>query len=217
MPGEFAVIGLGQFGQAICRSLAAQEQSVLAIDRDMEVVEEAQDYVDAAVQADTTDEEAIFGLRIERMSCVIVAIGAHSMEASIMTTALLAEMDVPRIVARATNDLHSRILHQVGANEVINPEKQMGTRLARRLAQPSIVDQLDIGNAELAEVEVPERFIGKSLVELDLRNQFRVSVLAIRRGDVVDANPRPQDELESGDILVVIGLPDAINRLASLA
>ncbi|MFW6057720.1 MAG: potassium channel family protein [Persicimonas sp.] len=217
MPGEFAVIGLGQFGQTICRSLAAQEQSVLAIDRDMEVVEEAQDYVDAAVQADTTDEEAIFGLRIERMSCVIVAIGAHSMEASIMTTALLAEMDVPRIVARATNDLHSRILHQVGANEVINPEKQMGTRLARRLAQPSIVDQLDIGNAELAEVEVPERFIGKSLVELDLRNQFRVSVLAIRRGDVVDANPRPQDELESGDILVVIGLPDAINRLASLA
>ncbi len=217
MPGEFAVIGLGQFGQTICRSLAAQEQSVLAIDRDMERVEEAQDYVDAAVQADTADKETLHGLHIERMSCVIVAMGARSMEASIMTTALLAEMDVPRIVARATSDLHARILRSVGANEVINPEKEMGTRLARRLAQPSIVDQIDIGGAELAEVEVPERFIGKSLVDLDLRNQFEVSVLAVRRGDVVAANPRPRDVLESGDILVVIGRPDAINRLASLA
>ncbi len=217
MSGEFAVIGLGQFGQAIATSLAAQGQAVLAVDRDMVPIEEIQDDVDAAVQADATDENALYGLRLEQMSVVIVAMGAHSVEASILTTALLKEMGVPRIIARAANDLHARILRSVGASEVIDPEQEMGTRLARRLSQPSIVDQIDLGNAEIAEVEAPEAFVGQSLAELDLRNQYRVSVLAIRRGDSVDANPRADHRLESGDVLVVIGLREAVNRVAALA
>lgn len=217
MSGQFAVIGLGQFGQAIATSLAAQGQAVLAIDNDMGHIEEIQDDVDAAVQADATDENALYGLRLEQMSVVIVAMGAHSIEASILTTALLKEMGVPRIISRASNDLHARILRSVGASEVIDPEQEMGKRLARRLSQPSIVDQIDIGNAELAEVEAPEAFVGQTLAELDLRNEYRVSVLAIRRGDDVDPNPRAQDRLESGDILVVIGRPEAVNRIAALA
>jgi trk system potassium uptake protein TrkA len=217
MTGEFAVIGLGQFGQAIATNLAFQGQSVLAIDNDMAHIEEIQADVDAAVQADATDENALRGLRLEQMSCVIVAMGAHSIEASILASALLKEMGVPRIIARASNDLHARILRSVGAHEVIDPEQEMGMRLARRLSQPSIVDQIDLGNAELAEVEVPEAFVGKSLIDLDLRKRYKVSVLAIRRGDDIDPNPRAEDTLDSGDILVVIGRPEAVNRVAALA
>jgi trk system potassium uptake protein TrkA len=217
MTGEFAVIGLGQFGQAIATHLASQGQSVLAIDKDMAHIEEIQDDVDAAVQADATDKSALYGMRLEQMSCVIVAMGAHSVEASILATALLKEMGVPRIIARASNDLHARILRSVGASEVIDPEQEMGLRLARRLSQPSIVDQIDLGNAELAEVEVPEVFVGRSLADLDLRNEYKVSVLAIRRGDDIDPNPRAEDHLDSGDILVIIGRPEAVNRIAALA
>lgn len=215
MPGEFAVIGLGQFGRAVARSLAAQDQPVLAVDQDLEIVEEFDTVVDAAVQADATDEEVIEGLRLPRMSCVIVAIGVNSMEASIMTTALLAEKEVPRIVSRAINGLHERILRAVGAHEVVNPEREMGARLARRLAQPSIVDQLDLGEAELAEVEAPEAFVGRTLADLDLRRAHGVSVMAIRRGDDVEPNPRADETIESGDILVVIGSTEHVNRLAA--
>ena len=217
MAGEFAVIGLGQFGMAVAKSLAAEDQSVLAIDNNMDHIEEVQDMVDAAVQADATDEEALYGLRLEQMSCAIVAIGVHSMESSILATAILKEMGVPRIIARATNELHARILSSVGASEVVDPEEQMGRRLARKLSHPSIVDQFDMGNAELAEVTVPEAFVGQTLAELDLRNQYKVSVLAIRSGNDIDANPRAEDRLESGDILVIIGRPVAVNRVAALA
>jgi trk system potassium uptake protein TrkA len=215
--GETAVIGLGQFGQAVARSLASQGQPVLAVDNDMDHIEAVQDVVDVAVQADATDEDALYGLRLEQMSVAIVAMGAHSVEASILTTALLKEMGVPRIIARASNELHARILRSVGANEVIDPEQEMGRRLARRLSQPSIVDQIDLGNAELAEVEAPEAFVGKTLAELYLRNEYRVSVLAIRRGDTIEANPRAEVQLVSGDIMVVIGRPEAVNRIAALA
>lgn len=217
MSGETAVIGLGQFGQAVARSLASQGQPVLAVDNDMDHIEAVQDVVDVAVQADATDEDALYGLRLEQMSVAIVAMGAHSVEASILTTALLKEMGVPRIIARASNELHARILRSVGANEVIDPEQEMGRRLARRLSQPSIVDQIDLGNAELAEVEAPEAFVGKTLAELDLRNEYHVSVLAIRRGDTIEANPRAEVQLVSGDIMVVIGRPEAVNRIAALA
>lgn len=217
MPGEIAVIGLGQFGQAVARSLAAQGQSVLAIDNMMDSVEAIQDDVDVAAQADATNKEALYGLRLEQMSCVIVAMGAHSMEASIVATALLSELGVPRIIARATNDLHARILRSVGASEVIDPELDMGKRLARKLSQPSIVDQIDLGDAEIAEVEAPQAFVGQTLAELALRNEYDVSVLAIRRGDEIAPNPRANATLQSGDILVVLGRPDDVTELASLA
>jgi trk system potassium uptake protein TrkA len=217
MAGEFAVIGLGQFGMALAKNLAAQGQSVLAVDNNMEHIEEIKDEVDAAVCADATDEDALYGLRLEQISCVVIAIGAHSMQASILATTLLSQMGVPRIIARAVSELHARILNAVGATEVVDPEQEMGLRLARRLSQPSIVEQLQLGNATLAEVEAPQVFVGQNLIDLDLRNRFRISVLAIRRGDDVNVNPRAHDEIESGDILVVIGQPEAVNEVASLA
>jgi len=215
-PGEFAVIGLGRFGRALATSLIREGQVVLGVDSDPERVQALADEADSVVVADATDEEALTGLQLERMSCVVVTIGAKATEASILTTALLRQIGIPRIVARAFNELHARVLLAVGAHEVVKPEDEMGRRLALRLANPGIVDQIQLGDAQLAEVEAPQAFVGRSLAELDLRRRYKVTVLAVRRDAAVSSNPGAEDRVEAGDVLVVLGAPEDIKRVAAL-
>jgi trk system potassium uptake protein TrkA len=216
-PGEIAVIGLGRFGRALVTALVAEGQSVLAIDLDPQRVELLADVADEAMALDATDEDTLAGLHLERMSCVVVAIGGRATEASILTTALLRQLGVPRIVGRALNELHARVLRAVGAQEVINPEAEAGRRLALRLANPGIVDQIALGDATIAEVETPAAFYEQSLAELDLRNRLGVTVLAVRGEGSLRVNPAATERLAAGDVLVVLGLPAAIKRLSALA
>jgi trk system potassium uptake protein TrkA len=183
----------------------------------MERVESVQDAVDAAVCADASSEDALRELQLETMTCVIVAIGSQAMEASIMTTALLAQLGVPRIVSRANSKLHGRILREVGAHDVVNPEYEIGERLARRLSQPNVVDQFELGGAIVAEIAAPETLVGQTLAEADLRNRFGLSVIAFQRRGDIRSNPSAQDEIEEGDLLVVIGQPESVDELSSLA
>jgi trk system potassium uptake protein TrkA len=218
MIGEHAVIGLGRFGWSVAMNLARQGQSVLGIDADANLVQAISSEVDAAVHCDTTDEAALAELHLERTACVVVAIGAEHKDASILTTALLRQSGVPRIVARATNDLHGRVLLAVGAHEIVNPEKEMGERIARRLARPSIIEQIPLGDgADLAELEVPEAFVGRTLVELDVRKRYEVSVVAIRRGGRLHSYVLGMGPLEPSDVLIVIGPTQAVSKLAALA
>ena len=214
---EFAVVGLGQFGMSVARHLANQRASVLAIDLNQELVDDIAPYVDVAIRADATDRRTLDELQLETMGCVVVAIGAHSIEGSVLTTALMTQIGVPRVVARAMSELHARVLRSIGADEVVNPEEQMGRRLASRLAEPSILEELELGDSQLAGVEVPEAFVSKSLAELDMRNEYGVSAMAIQRGEKVIANPRASETLESGDILVIVGSAESVRRVAALA
>jgi trk system potassium uptake protein TrkA len=213
---EFAVIGMGRFGRAVARNLVREGQSVLAIDRDLRRLELVSGEVDATARADTTDEEAMTALKLDRMACVVVTIGSRATEASVLTVAILRELGVPRIVARSFNERHGRVLLSIGANEVLDPEDEIGGRLALRLVRPSILDQLRFGEIRLAEVEVPEAFVGQSLEELELRSRFDVNVLAIQRDDAVTPNPGPEAMIASGDVLVVLGSEVAITRMAGL-
>jgi trk system potassium uptake protein TrkA len=216
--GQFVVIGLGIFGRTVAVNLARSGHSVLAVDLDQREVDRVAPELDSVVRADATDEQALRELRLERMSCAVVAIGAQSMEASILTTALLRQMGVPRIVARSLSELHARVLRAVGAHEVVSPEEEMGHRLARRLSQPNVLERLELGeDAELVELGVPESFIGKTLVDLKVRQRFGVTVVAVRRAGSVRASLGAGDRLESGDVLVVIGDPEGASRLAALA
>ena len=218
MVGQFVVIGLGIFGRTVAVNLARSGHSVLAVDLDQREVDRVAPELDSVVRADATDEQALRELRLERMSCAVVAIGAQSMEASILTTALLRQMGVPRIVARSLSELHARVLRAVGAHEVVSPEEEMGHRLARRLAEPNVLERLELGeDAELIELGVPESFIGKTLVDLNVRQQFNVTVVAVRRAGSVRASLGAGDRLEPGDVLVVIGDPEGASRLAALA
>jgi trk system potassium uptake protein TrkA len=215
---EFVVIGLGRFGGNVARSLALDGHPVLAVDIDEEVVRKISDDIDTVVRADATDEVVLQELRLQRMSRAVVAMGAESMEASILTTALLRQIGVPRIVARATTELHARVLHTVGAHQVVNPEAEMGLRLARQLSQPNVLERFDLGeNAQVAEIAVPEAFVGKNLVELDLRREYGISVVAFRRHGIVRASVQVAEPFESGDTLVIVGPSTAVRRVAALA
>ena len=132
---DYCVIGLGIFGRAVVLSLKAEGQAVLALDSNQEEVDRMASELDTVVCADATDEEALRELRIERFGCAVVAIGAESMEASILVTALLRQFGVPQIVARSLGTLHARVLRAVGAHQVVSPEWEAGQRLARQLGQ----------------------------------------------------------------------------------
>ncbi len=216
MVGEYVVIGLGMFGRVVASSLAREGQAVLAIDLDAKEVDRVAAELDTAVRADATDETALRELRVDRMTCAVVAIGAESMEASILATALLRQIGVPRIVARSLSDLHTRVLRAVGAHEIVSPEVEMGERLAHRLAHPNVLDRVDLGaDTVLAELEVPAQFVGKSLVEVDVRRRFDVTVVAIRRDGEIVANPKRDAGLRERDVLVVIGSNDAVAQFAA--
>ncbi len=218
MSGEFAVIGLGQFGRAVALSLVREGAAVLAIDQLEERAQLVESEVDAVACADATDERALNELGLERMSCVVVAMGARARETSILTTSLLRQRGIPRIISRAANELHARVLLAVGAHEVINPELQMGQRLARNLAHPTILEQIALDeNTNLVEVATPEQFIGKSMHEIDVKRRYGVSVIAIRRGGQVLPQVAGDERLARGDRLLIVGQPASVRRVASLA
>jgi trk system potassium uptake protein TrkA len=213
---EFAVIGMGRFGRAVARSLALEGQAVLAIDRDPDRLDAVAPDIESVASIDATQEERVKDLRLHRMSCVVVAIGSRATEASILTTAILRELGVGRIVARSFDEKHARLLLTVGAHEVLNPEDEIGRRLATRLAFPDIFDLIKLGEEVLAEVEAPEAFDGRCLAELDLRHRYDLSVLAIRRSAETLVNPAGDVLVAGGDLLIVLGRPDAIRQVADL-
>jgi trk system potassium uptake protein len=218
MSGEFAVIGLGQFGRAVALSLVREGAAVLAIDQLEERAQLVESEVDAVACADATDERALNELGLERMSCVVVAMGARARETSILTTSLLRQRGIPRIISRVANELHARVLLAVGAHEVINPELQMGQRLARNLAHPTILEQIALDeNTNLVEVATPEQFIGKSMNEIDMKRRYGVSLIAIRRGGQVLPQVAGDERLARGDRLLIVGQPASVRRVASLA
>ena len=218
MTHAFAVIGIGRFGHSVATSLSQKGYPVLVIDAKKEIIDEISNDVSAAVQTDTTDKDSLLELEVEKFSCVIIGIGASSLEASILTTALLSQIGCARIIARGIHALHERVLRSVGAHEVINPERELGERLAERLSQPYLLEHFNLGKElRLSEIATPVRFIGKSLEELNLRNKFNVSVVAIYRGDIVIANPKADEVINEADKLVLIGNSSAVQKLASIS
>jgi trk system potassium uptake protein TrkA len=144
--------------------------------------------------------------------------GVRAKETSIMVTALLRQRGVRRVVTRATSDLHGRVLLAVGAHEIVNPEREMGARLAHHLANPHVVDQFALGHdMVVAEVQIPEAYVGRSLRELALRQRANITVVLIRRGGRVLSTLDPAESLESGDVLVVLGSQTAVRRFAARA
>ncbi len=223
-----AVIGLGIFGKKAALTLTQRGVSVLAVDRVHMLVEGIKDQVDQSLILDTTDEAALREAGIDRMDIAICAIGNQHVEDGILTTALLSKLGVKRILARAGNPLQERILHQVGAHEVINPEEAMAERAAFRLAQPELKELIPMGkDINVAEIAVPKKFIGKSLKELDVRNRYNVTVVGIRRpgnteteafdnDTVLILNIAPDESFEKNDHLLVLGREEDITVFPSL-
>lgn len=209
---QFAVIGLGRFGGAICQELIDLGMEVLVIDSNEERVNEFASIATHAVIADSTDETVLKNLGIRNFDHVIVAIG-ENIQASILTTLILKDLGVRNVTVKAQNDLHAKVLHKIGADYVAHPERDMGRRIAHFITSKSILDYLELSDEySIVEFQVTEQLAGDSLKELDIRAKYGITVVAIKRGDEIIVTPSPTDPLRKGDILIVIGENTNINK-----
>ncbi len=215
MKKQAIVIGLGQFGTAVARALSERGVEVLAIDIDDERVRAAAAFVAEAACFDATETDALARTAPERREVCICSIGDESKEASIICTALLRQMGAPRVIARANDDLHARILQLVGAHQVVNPERQFGERFASQILHEGIVGELSLGDDLLiTEFRPPPAFVGHSLIELELPRRHGITVVAIRHADnQAVLLPDPRVPLKETDLLVVIAKEGAVSRL----
>jgi trk system potassium uptake protein TrkA len=212
---QFAVIGLGRFGRAVAATLHKQGYDVLCVDADEEKVAQilSDRIATHARQIDSTQPAALREAGIFEQDTVIVAIGNYVQE-SIITTLNVKEGGVPHVVAKASSEIHMKLLKKVGADHVVFPEHEMGCTLARSLTRPGILDyfELDPDNS-IVEVIVPEQFDGKTIAELRLRSSYGLNLLAVSEDGRFEINPPPGKRLEKGTAMVVIGSNQNISRL----
>jgi trk system potassium uptake protein len=213
---QYAVIGLGRFGLSIANKLYESGQEVLGVDVNEERVEESHPFVTHSVIADSTEDEALKSIGIRNFDTVIVAIG-NDIQASILSVLLLKELGVKKVIAKALNKLHGQVLKKVGADWVVFPERDMGIRVAHQLLSPNVLNFIEISkDYSVEEVKIPDRMMEKTLRELDLRAKFNLSVIAIRHEDEINISPSPDEKINYGDVLVVIGENRDLEKFANL-
>lgn len=213
---QFAVIGIGRFGESLVNELIRLGYEVLAIDVDEEKVNDAAETATHAVQADAMDEDSLKALGIRNFDVVIVAIG-NNIQSNILTTIILKELGVKKVVAKAQNALHGKVLEKIGTDYVIYPERDMAIKLARSLISHNFLEQINLSPTHsIIELFAPRFFIAKTLTEIGLRKKMQVTILAIRRGEDIIVAPGPDESIIRGDILVVLGHNDNIEKLSNL-
>lgn len=212
---KFSVIGLGSFGSNVAKTLYEMGHEVVAIDEEKSKVDDMKDAATHAVQMNAADKENLQAVGITDMDVVVVSLGPD-MESSVLTTLYLKEMAVRRIVAKALTEDHAKILEAVGATEVIYPEKDMAIKTAMRLSNPNILEYLPlISGLTVQEIAAPEKFIGKSLKELDLRNKYDIQVMAIK-GIIPEKTtfmPKADFVIKDSDILIILGEEKQLKKL----
>ena len=200
-----AVIGLGRFGSTIAKMLASMNHEVLGVDIDPEVVQKISPFITHAIVADTTDEEAIKALALSQFDIVIVAIG-DNIQANLMTSMLLKEMNMPYVVSKAENALQGKMLKKMGVDKVIYPEYDVAQRLAQSLTRDHVMDYLQLSkNISLIEIKMPTFLVGANLKDSNLREKYNLNAVGIRRGEDLEVPPNPSTILGEDDKLLVIG------------
>lgn len=214
---RFAIIGLGRFGSRLATNLASAGREVIAIDRDMEVIESMRDRVTLAVSMDASDAQAMRAQGVDKVDVGIVAIGADFRN-TILATAVLRELEVPRVISRATSPIETEILTRIGAHDVVNPEDEAADRWGNRLTSPTFLNQFEVAaGVSIVESRIPKAWIGRTLAELNLRNQTGIHVLAIKQPVSEEAPaenaanvglmhlPMPDQPLAEGITLLLMG------------
>lgn len=213
MKKQIVVIGLGRFGSSVCKELHSLGHEIMAIDTDPEKVDALRDYAAFTVIADATDENQLKSLGVRNFEHAVVAIG-DNLQASVLCTLMLKELGLPKVWVKARDLQHEKILNKVGADRVIQPEKEMGIRVAHHVDSEKIVDYIDLSNDySIIELVASGKMANKTLVDLNIRVEFNCIVLAIKRLEDVNIAPAVDDIVEQGDVLIVMGHKDDLKRL----
>lgn len=213
---SYAVIGLGRFGLSVATKLYEAGQEVMGIDLDEERIDDGKSVVTHAVLLDSTEEESLRSVGIRNFDYVIVAIG-NDMQASILTVMILKEMGVEKVIAKALNKRHGQVLTKVGADWVVHPERDMGERVAHQLLSPNVLNYIELSREyNIEEIMIPAGMARKNLRDLDLRAKYNVNAIAIVSNENLIISPSPEQVLQEGDKIVVIGHREDITEFANI-
>jgi trk system potassium uptake protein len=226
---QFAVIGLGTFGSSVAKALETHGAQVVGVDLNEEKVQEIAPQITQAVVADATEEKALRSLGIPDMDVCIVSIG-ENMEASILVTLLLREVGAKSVMVKGLNELHGRVLAKIGADRVVFPEQDMALKLVESLVSPNIFDEIQLSpEYTIIELAAPKAFVGQTLSAISLRARYGVSVVAIKKKvpiltdagetdfkEETNIAPAADDEVAEGDVLVIIGRYEDLDKLKRL-
>ncbi len=210
---SYAVFGLGRYGRAVATELANSGAEVLALDHDETIVNSAISDIPFCKCADITDAEVIKQLGIANIDVVIVAM-ANNLEASVMAVMLCKEIGVKTVIAKCANEMHRKILSKVGADKVVFPENESGARLAKNLLSSGFVDIIELSDdVSIIELDVKSEWIGKTLIELNLRKKYAINIVAIRTSDTLQTNIDPDIKLDGNMKLVIIANKSKLGKL----
>lgn len=212
----YGIVGLGRFGEALARELAKSGAELLVIDRDEERVREMRELTENALVVNTLDKKTLAETGIQNCDIAIVCIGEH-MESSILTTLNLVSLGIPSVISKATSPEHGEILTRLGA-EVVYPERDMAERLANRLVNNSVLDFIQLSEKiNISKLLTPDALIGRTVQEVGLRSNFNLNIIAIQNGADVLEHIAPTYRFQTGDILIVSGNKEGIQRFSEWA
>ena len=200
----YAIFGLGRFGMTLARELAAQGEEVIAIDKDINLINEADEFA-VAYSFDFTSMDALKASGIKDIDVAVVATG-ENLEEAILLILNLKELNIPRIIAKAQNQKFGLALEKVGADQIVLPERDMAKRLALRLSSSDdLLEMFNLGTGAIAyEMKVKSSWVGKSLIDLDLRGKYAVNVVGVKTSEGVKVNVNPNRQFEEDDTLLII-------------
>ena len=211
---QYIVVGLGRFGRAIAETLCQDGAEVLGVDSRMDLVEEMRDVLTHVVQMNAMDRDALEALGIKDFDIAFVTMGSD-IRASGTIVLLLKELGAKRVVAKAHDEFHGRMLEKLGADEVLFPERDMGRRVAHNLATGNVIDFLDLSSEySMAEIRPKPEWVGRTLGELSMRGKLGINVVAIRNGDALNAMPQPETALRQDDVMLVVTREETLKRLS---
>ena len=218
---RFLVCGLGNFGSRIARRLFENGHEVIAIDLDEKKIREAKDYVSEAIVADVSEREALDQLGLDAIDAAVISLGEERIDASVLATLHLRDIGIKRIIVKTISPDHARIVEKIGATEVIFPEKEAAFRLADRLSNPHVFEQINLHEGyALVEMMAPRELWDKTLTEAGVRSKYGITVVWINRkapnGKETSIVPRPEDTIVEGDVLFVLGEEKAVEAFKKL-
>lgn len=210
---SFLVLGLGRFGVTVAKTLCALGNEVLAVDKNAEIVNDIADDVTHAVVSDICDENVLRSFGVTNFDAVIVA-ASENMEVSLMATMMLKDLGARKIIVKSSGELHAKILTKIGADKVVMPECDMGVKMAQSLTQSGLIDFIELSSEySIAELSVPSSWYGKTLAQLNVRARYGINVIAVKKGDAINAELLADYVFASGDIIVSIGTSKSIDKI----
>lgn len=209
----YAVFGLGRYGAAVARELVENGMEVIAIDSEQKIVNDAAAYLPICKCADVSDAEVISRLGIGSVDTVIVCM-ASNLGASVMAVTLCKQAGVKTVIAKCANEMQQKILLRVGADQVVFPENESGIRLAKNLLSSGFIDMISLSkDVSIVEIDVKKEWLGKSLVELNLRKKHGINVVAIKKGEIVSVDINPEQKLDQETTLIIIANTAKLEKL----